>query len=252
MGIVIALGGEEIGKPLKGKLKPVKLEAAHREVLLRTGKKHPKVLYIPTAKDDNEGYIAGFRQYYAGLGCREVEVLRLIRNHPSVKEIGAKIFSADAIYVNGGNTYRMLRIWRQYNMEGMLKRAYQKGTVMTGHSAGAICWFAYGNSDSFLKKRPFRLKALGIVNALMCPHYDSEPARQSALKRMMKRTAGMVAVALDEYAAIEIIGSTYRILSATPSSMAHRTFWKKGRYVVEDVGPTRTFQDLNTLLDKPA
>jgi hypothetical protein len=68
----------------------------------------------------------------------------------------------------------------------------------------------------------------------------------------MKRTPKLVAIALDECAAIEIIDDTYRILAATPTSKARRTFWEDGQYIIEEIRPTRDFQDLKTLLTRPA
>lgn len=235
----------------KENLMPAEVRPIHEEIIRLTGKQHPKVLYIPTAANDSEDRIKRFREYYGEeLGCK-VDVLRLLKGDSSRSEIKAKITSADAIYVTGGNTHRTIATWKRRGVDLLLKQAYQKGTVMAGHSAGAICWFAYGNSDSFYKKKPFKVTALGIFNALLCPHYDSEPVRQPALEKMMKRTHGMVAIALDEYAAMEIIDGKYRFLTANSSAKTRRTYWKSGRYVIEEIKPSKEFQNLESLLTKP-
>ena len=253
MTTIIAIGGEEIGVLREdGTNRRIAAEVIHKEIIARTAKKHPKVLYIPTAKNDSEAYIAGFKRYYSGLGCREIDVLRLIRHRQSVAEIKAQIMSADLIYVNGGNTHRMMRMWKKRGVVDLLKQAHQNGIVMSGGSAGAICWFKSGDSNSFNKRRPFKATAMGIVNALLCPHYDTEKSRKSSLKRMMKKTPKIVAIALDECAAIEIIDNSYRILSATPKNKARRTYWLKDKYIVEDIKTTDHFQDLDVLLTKPA
>ena len=249
MGKIIAIGGEEIGPLLKnGRVKPIVCDKIHREILAITGKKNPKVLFIPTAHHDSEEFIAGFEQYYKGLGAGKVTALRLIREKPSGAEIKAKILSADAIYINGGNTFRMMRIWRRYGVDKLLKQAYRQGIVMSGHSAGAICWFTYGCSDSFYKKQPFRVAALGIIDTLLCPHYDTEPVRQPALKKMLKRTPRLAAIALDEYAAIEIIDDKYRILPAKSEAKARRAFWKDGEYMTEEIVANEEFEELKPLL----
>jgi dipeptidase E len=253
MGTIIAIGGNEIGElQSDGSLAPVLTDAVHREIVTQTGKKHPRVLYIPTAKDDSEGYIAAFQQYYESLGCSQIDVLRLIRERPLKNDIESRILAADAVYVNGGDTFRMMEIWKRDGIDPILKEAFLKGIVMAGHSAGAICWFVDGDSDSFEKKRDFRVTALGTINAVLCPHYDTDPFRRTGLEKIMKRTPKLVAIALDECAAIEIIDDKYRILAATPTSKARRTYWENGQYIVQEIRPTRDFHDLQTLLTKPA
>jgi dipeptidase E len=236
---------------------PPEMRPIHQEIIKLTEKPKPTVLYIPTAADDSEKRIASFQKHYSELGCK-VEVLRLVNEHPSHSDIKSKIEVADAIFVTGGKTFRMLVKWKRFGVDKLLIQAYQKGTVISGFSAGAVCWFSYACSDSFshspspAKRKLFKLTALGIFNALLCPHYDSEPARQPALKRIMKRTPGMVAIALDEFAAIEIIDGKYRFLTAKPSAKTRRTYWHDGEYIIEEIKPTKDFQDLKQLLTKPA
>jgi len=221
------------------------------EIIRLTGKPHPNVLYIPTAANDSEKHIKVFQKYYSQeLGCK-VDVLRLLNEHPDTTEIKSKIAWADAIFVTGGNTHRTIATWKRYGVDSMLKQAHKNGTVMSGFSAGAICWFTYGNSDSFGKKNIFRVAGMGIFNALLCPHYDSEPHRQSALKKMMKRTYGIPAIVLDEYAGIEIIDGKYRFLTAKPNAKVRKAYWKDGEYIIEEHKPSKEFQDLKALLSKP-
>jgi dipeptidase E len=240
---------DEIGKPHSSRA--ISAKHIHQEVLKRTGKEHPRVLYIPTAKEDREDYIDFFRKYYLGLGSSEVDVLRLLKDPPSKKEITDKIFSADAIYVNGGNTHRMLSTWKRLGVYTLLQQAHRQGIVMAGHSAGTVCWFKYVCSDSFYKKQPFKLTGMGVINAVVCPHYDSETVRQPALKKIMKRTPHLVAIALDDDAVIEIVNDTYRILTTVPTAKARRMFWKDGEYVIEEIQQTTAFKDLKALLIKP-
>lgn len=236
-------------------LMPEIMRPLHQEVIRLTGKQKPRVLYIPTAADDSEEHIRVFQKYYTKLGCK-VDVLCLTREHPAKAEIKSKIVSADAIYITGGKTFRMMRKWERYGVDRLLWQAYERGTVMAGHSAGAICWFNYGCSNSFSdspspgKRKPFRVTALGIIDALLCPHYDSEPVRQPALKKIMQRTYGMNAIALDEYTGLEIVDDKYRILTAKPSAKARRIYWKAGRYVIDPIKPDKKFHKLSALLDK--
>jgi dipeptidase E len=247
MGKIVALGG---GVFVEEDTWPAKMRPIHEKIVALTKKKNPKVLYIPTAAGDLESRIESFQKYYSKLGCT-VDALRLITKRPTAAEIKAKIVSADAIYVTGGNTYHTIALWKKYGVDVLLKQAYRRGTVMAGHSAGAICWFSYGCSDSFYKKQPFKLTAMGIFPALLCPHYDSEPVRQPAVKRIMKRTPGIVAIALDEYAALEIVDDSYSILTASPEAKARRIYWKNGKYCIEGITSGRKVKSLRLLLTKP-
>lgn len=231
--IVIAIGGTEIGPMLaNGKTAPNRLEHVHKEVIKKANKTNPRILYIPTAKDDRDDYIAGFTYYCGQLGCQNIDVLKLLDKSTSWSKAKRKIEAADIIYVNGGNTKRMIAWWKRYGIDELLKAAYKRGVVMTGHSAGAICWFEYGCSDSFYKGRPFRVSALGIFPAVLCPHYDSEPVRQQSLKKIMKRLPSKIGIALGEESALEIVDNHYIVLSNTKNATVQRTYWKRGEYIV--------------------
>src|ERR1039458_2467309 len=109
MTTIIALSDSGMQELLEGENpKQILTETLHKTLLARTKKKHPKVLYIPTAHDDSELYITNFTKYYLSIGAGDVKALRLIREKPTKKEITTKISTADLIYVNGGNTHRML------------------------------------------------------------------------------------------------------------------------------------------------
>lgn len=248
MATIIAMGGGVFMGKDESQF-PSEVRPVHEEIIRRIGKRHPRVLYIPTAANDSEKKIAGFNRYYSGLGC-SVDTLRLLRKRPDQAEIRSKINAADAVFVTGGNTHRTIATWKRCGVDALLRQAYKQGTIMSGYSAGAICWFQYGNSDSFSKEKIFRVTGMGIIKALMCPHYDSEPHRQPALKKMMKRTPGMVAIALDEYAAIEIIDGKYRILTSKPDAKARRVYWRRGEYMVEAIKTDGRFQSLGSLLSK--
>jgi dipeptidase E len=255
MSTLFALSGFEEIESIAGSpdrpLPQVISEPTHRMILSRTGKKHPNVLYVPTAREDQEAFMRAFARYYRSLGCGEINFLCLIKDRPSVKEIRQKIAAADVIYVNGGNTYKMLATWKRYGVDQLLCEAYGQGTVMAGHSAGAVCWFSYGCSDSFYKRQPSKLTAMGVVPAVLCPHFDTEPVRQEALKHIMKRTPRLVALALGEHAALEIDNGVYRVLGTAPGAKARRLFWLHGAYVTQDIEPSEQPGDINILLTRP-
>jgi dipeptidase E len=101
----------------------------------------------------------------------------LIKEQPSKEQTRRKILSADIIYVGGGNTLQMMRVWRRLGIDKLLKKAYENGTVLCGISAGSICWFDSGHSDSMSFYSPknwkyTNVRGLGLIRGIHCPHYN--------------------------------------------------------------------------------
>ncbi len=148
----------------------------------------------------------------------------------------------------------MMTIWRKIGFDKVLKKAYEKGIVLSGLSAGSICWFKYGNSDSRKftsnSKQLIKVTGLGLIDALHCPHYDTEKHRQSDLKRMMKTTSKLISIAIDDCCAIEIIDNQYKIIKSKKSAKAYKIFWKKGKYFKEEIISKNEFEDLIKILKK--
>ena len=108
-------------------------------------KKSPTALFIPTASDDSEGYWEAFQSVYGDrLGC-VTQVLLLQKDPPEPTIARETILNADLIYVGCGNTLRLMRTWRRHRIDVVLEEAADKGVVLSGVSAGAMCWFKYGN-----------------------------------------------------------------------------------------------------------
>lgn len=232
---IIAIGGGEIGR------RGVKNETIHidREIIKLTGKNKPKLLFVPTASMDADGYVDTIKTYFGEkLGC-DVDVLTLFKTVYGQKELENKILKTDIVYVGGGNTLKMMKLWRKFGVDMLLKKAYNKGVVMSGISAGSICWFRYGNSDSsrFGKNKEasmIRVSGLDLLPFLHCPHYDIEQGREESLKSMMKKTTG-IAVALDNCAAIEVVGDKFRIIRSKQTANAYKVYWRNGEYFKEKI-----------------
>lgn len=246
---IMAIGGGEIGRPGF----PVETIKIDKEIINLTGKKHPKFLFIPTASSDSEEYFRVVEKHFGKrLGCR-MNVLYLIRDKLSYKEVKEKILGTDIIYVGGGNTLKMMMIWRKLRVDSILRQAYKKGIVLSGLSAGSICWFRYGSSDSrkftSSSNKLIKVSGLGIINALHCPHYNVEKNRKNDLKRMMRVTPG-VALAIDNCCALEVLNNKYRIISSKKGANAYKVFWKAGKYYEELIKQTKEFKSLNEILLK--
>jgi len=246
---IVAIGGGEIGRLGF----PVETTKIDKKIIKLTGKKNPKLLFIPTASLDSESYFKTVKKHFGEkLGCK-IDVLYLIKEKLSQKKIKNKILKSDIIYVGGGDTLKMMKVWRKNGLDKILKEAYEKGIVLSGLSAGSICWFKWGNSDSRKFSNPkanlIKVSGLGLINALHCPHYDFDKHRESGLKKMMKKISG-VAIAIDNCCAIEIIDNKYRIISSKPSANAYKTCWKDNKYYEQTIKKEKEFKSLSNLLKK--
>ncbi|MBN2209867.1 MAG: peptidase E [Sedimentisphaerales bacterium] len=220
---IVAIGGGELRK-----LETLPLD---KLVVDMTGKTRPKALFLPTATGDSEKYIETFTEVYGRrLGCR-ITVLRLLSQRPAKQEISEKINEADLVYVGGGNTLRMMKRWRALGVDKELIKAAHKGTVMAGLSAGGICWFRYGESDSrkFSGKagwKHIRVKGLGLIPFLFCPHYRREK-RAKPLADMILHYGGH-AIACDDNAAFVVEGDLCRAVTTRPNARVVMLYRDKG------------------------
>ena len=226
--------------------------AIDREIVRLSGKRAPVCLFIPTASMDDPGYCSRVEQLYKGMLACRFRTLLLYRDRPAAKKIRETVLSSDIIYVGGGNTLRMMKLWRRLGIDAYLDQARRNGTVLCGSSAGALCWFREGNSDSrkFSDENDqtlIKVKGLNFVDALVCPHYDVEKHRQPGLRAMMKKTPG-VAIALDNCTAMEIVDNQYRILASAKRKHAYKIYWHRNRYVREALSNDGVFRKLAPLL----
>ena len=223
MARIVAIGGGEIGRPGY----PVETTALDAEVVQLAGRRRPRVVFLPTATQDDTVYVTTVDEHYGRrLGCH-VESLTLFNRSRTAAEIERMIAAADIVYVGGGNTLRMMKFWRRRGVDRLLAKAAADGTVLAGVSAGAICWCAAGVSDSrsFTSRDdswPYiAVRGLGLIDVLLCPHHDADPRRQGGLRRLV-RTTRLVGVGLDDCTALEIVDDQFRILSCRDGSIGYR------------------------------
>ncbi|MFT4326251.1 MAG: Type 1 glutamine amidotransferase-like domain-containing protein [Candidatus Woesearchaeota archaeon] len=253
MGTIVAIGGGEIGRPKKsGGRYPIETTAIDKEIIRLSKKKNPKVLFIPTASKDSESYYEVFKRHYTKLGAK-VDVLYLTKKQYSYKELESRILSTDIIYVGGGNTLYMMNLWRKLKVDKILKKAFDKNIILSGLSAGSICWFSFGISDSrTYKHNPkalTKVRGLGFVPAIICPHYDTEIHRHSATKKYAK-TSPLVTLALDNCSAFAYTNERFRILTTKKSAKAQLIYYKQNRYYKKKILETKDFQNVQTLFTK--
>ncbi len=172
------------------------------EYFLRQARKRkPTVCFLPTASGDADADIVKFYASFGKLGCRPAHV-SLFRPPESLEPF---ILSQDAIYVGGGNTKSMLALWREWGLDRVLRKAWRLGIVIGGISAGSICWFEEGLTDS-IPGRLVVLPCLGLLRGSNCPHYDSQPNRRPLYQRLIKAGKMKNGLAADDGVALHFIG----------------------------------------------
>ena len=169
---IVAIGGGGFGRSL-GNLK------IEKYIVSLVNKKVPKICFIPTASGDNDLYKLNFYRAFSKLNCETSHIDFFSRT----EELEEKIFSQDIVYVGGGNTKSMLAVWREWNLNSILKKAYDNGIVLSGVSAGAICWF---------------------VKGIACPHFDEEKEREPYVIDLIKRDLINSCICIEGYSALHI------------------------------------------------
>jgi peptidase E len=190
-----------------------------RYVLDLAGRPRPKILFVPTASGDDPASLLTFYQAMAGVECEPAHLALFNR---TVDDIEGLIRSQDVVVVGGGNTANMLAIWRLHRVEDALRSAYRNGTILTGWSAGCICWFEAGITDSFTPELGPLRDGVGLLKGSACPHYDSEERRRPVYTREI--AAGLPpGIALeDAVAAFYEDEKLVEIVSGRPGGRAFR------------------------------
>jgi dipeptidase E len=198
-------------------------------------KKRPRVCFVGTASGDSDAYI---RRFHEAFPPSRAAATHLTFFERTVRDFKSFVMKQDVVYVGGGSSANMLAIWRLHGFDKVLRAAWNAGVVMAGISAGAICWFEDGITDSF--GMPFRRlnDGLGFVRGGCCPHYDGEAERGPVLRRLIKGGFPQT-LALDDGAAAHFIGTRLEeVVSSRPKARAIRVELKRG-VVVETRIPVR-------------
>ena len=136
-------------------------------------------------------------------------------------------------------------------LDKILEEAGKKGVILSGLSAGAICWFEYGNSDSrkFGSKKSTKLvkvRGTGFLPYMACPHYDVEKSRRPSLKRMIQENGGL-SIALENCSALEVVDDQYRIITSSKNAHAYKLYRHNGKVVEEELPNDKKFRPLEEL-----
>lgn len=240
MSTIFAIGGGDIRR---GETREI-----DRRIIDAAPTNDPRILFIPTASGDATGYIEAFEAYFwHALNC-STDALTLVDKSQIDAESAEKIGAADVIYVGGGDTAYMLEIWRTRGIDDLLREAWEGGTIMTGISAGAICWFAGGLGDAVavqdIEFGP--VDGLGFVSGLhMTPHANSE--RRAAFTKYLS-LRGATGVALEDQVAMELSGDDWRIHKSTANANAYHISPGDDTDAVEVLPSDDTYRPISNLI----
>ncbi|WP_066295349.1 Type 1 glutamine amidotransferase-like domain-containing protein [Bacillus sp. FJAT-29937] len=190
-----------------------------RYILNQSNRANPKICFIPTASGDSDTYISRFYQFFEKQHCQPSH-LSLFK--PSTRDIESFLLEKDILYVGGGNTKNLLVLWKEWGMDIVLKKAWEQGIILAGISAGSICWFEEGVTDSY-GDRLEPLKCLGFLKGSNCPHYDGESDRRPSYHELIASKKIIPGIATDDGVAIHYIEQNIsRIVSSRPNAKAYK------------------------------
>lgn len=208
--------------------------ALDRYILAQTKSAQPRVTFLAQASGESQDYTLNFYRAFNRLDARP-DHLSLFRPHTA--DIEGYLLAQDVIYVGGGNTKSMLALWREWGLDVILRKALAAGVVLAGISAGAICWFEQGTTDSIPGALTL-LPGLGMLPGSCSPHYDGEAERRPAFQRLIASGAAKPGYAFDDGAAGHFIdGTLAHVVSSRPQA--------KGYHVT----PGADGQAVETMLD---
>ena len=191
-----------------------------------SGQPRPKLCVLNTAVGDDP---STYLRFYERLATTPAQVRHLaLFPMPSVADPEDLLMSQDVIFVGGGSVANMLAVWRVHGIDEILRKAWHAGIVLAGSSAGGICWFEGGTTDSFgTSLRPFT-DGLGMLAGSFCPHYNSEEERRPLYQRLVADGRLPDGIACDDGAAAHFVDETLaELVSDRPEA---------GAYLVESDG----------------
>lgn len=208
-----------------------------------TGKSNPSICYIPTASADSDQGIIRWYEMAKDLPIRPSVLRTFVTSYDDKESFENIIMRMDAIIVGGGNTLNMMAIWKAQGIDTVIKNAYKKGIVMAGGSAGSLCWFESGTTDS----RPINLsivECLGILPYSHCPHYHSEKSRQPLYFDNILNGHLSSGYAIDDQAGIVFKnGVVDHVVRMNEENNAYFVHLKNGK-IVEDKLPGKIIENV--------
>ncbi len=203
---IIAIGGGEIN--YNGSSQTIAID---EEIISLSNKKTPLVLFVPTASNDSDSYFNSFKSYYEEKFNCNVQVLKLIESNISEKEIEEKISLCDIIYVGGGDTEKLMNVLKEKNIRKIINR-YANKLVLSGISAGGICWF----NEGYSKDKNMFMRGLNLTNISFFPHYNKND--DLLIKKIVENKK---IIACENKTALVVLGDQFKIINSDNFSFAY-------------------------------
>ena len=173
VGQIISIGGGGFGRSIHN----TKID---QYIINQSSSEKPNVCFIPTASAEDKAYTVNFYAVYSKLNCNPTHI-NFFQRTPRLDSL---INKQDIIFVGGGNTKSMLAVWREWKLDKLIIKAYNRGAVLCGVSAGSICWYEYGITDSWASNLNV-IECLGFIKGVNCPHYSSEKDRRPSVHKFI-------------------------------------------------------------------
>lgn len=202
-------------------------------VLAQSQSNKPKICFLPTASGDADGYVQKFLQFFERYECTPSH---LSLSKLDTSDIAAFLLDKDIIYVGGGDPQSMMAVWREWGVDKILKSAWDNGIVLSGVSAGAICWFEQFETyeDDLPPEDTKAVKGLKFLKGAASPHYDSQPELAKILPTLVARGEMKSCLAIDNSCAVHFVGED---ISTCVSSIPGRT-----ARIISPTGPQPALQ----------
>ena len=228
---VLAIGG---GMLMPRETIPLQIKLA----IELSGKQQPRLCVLNQAVGDDPATNLRFYDRLADTPAR-VRHLSLFPM-PNVSDPEDFLLSQDIIFVGGGSVANMVAVWRVHGIDAIMRKAWHAGIVLAGSSAGGICWFEGGTTDSFgIKLRPFT-GGLGMLAGSFCPHYNSESERRPLYQRLVAEGALPGGLACDDGAGAHFVDDGLaEVVSDRPDAGAYRVDRNGAGGFTEAVVPVR-------------
>ena len=195
---IIAIGGGGFGRNPN---KPL----IEEYIIKQSNSSKPNILFIPTASAEDKAYTVNFYKAFGQFNT-SLSVLNFFQRTPRLDSL---INKQDIIYIGGGNTKSMIAVWKEWKLDKLLYKAYSKGAVLCGVSAGAICWFEKGITDSWASNLNI-MDCLSLLSGTCCPHYDSEANRKPTVHSLIENGKISECYAVEDGAAIHFENGTLK------------------------------------------
>jgi peptidase E len=202
-------------------------------ILSQTNKKRPRLCYIGTADGDAKAKIVNF---YNSCKSKNVEADHLqlfpMPNHKDVKKF---LLSQDVIWVGWGSTVNLMAVWQAHGLFEILEQAWNKGVILSGLSAGALCWSSGGTTDSFgLELQPL-INKFGLLPYSLCVHYDDEKQRRPLFHRLISEGVLPAGYATENGVSLHFIDTKLqRVISDTKNKAAYHVYRARNGNIVEE------------------